>query len=154
MGTDRLHGIRRCLFAAIATVLATAIAGCDPFASFSRIALNEPLTIQDTAFIQPKTTTFLQVVEQLGPPNELRGTAEGAVAVYYFLDGKRTRINYAAPAQVFQAFVPDLVVSVWGLGVDQLTVWFDEHWVASDYGFAFNANVVQFRLLPARQAED
>jgi len=154
LGTDSLHGIRRCLFAAAAAVLATAIEGCDPFASFSRIALNKPLATQDAAFIQPKTTTFIQVVEQLGPPNELRGTSEGAVAIYYFLDGKQTRINYLAPAQVFQAFIPDLVVNVWGLGVDQLTIWFDDHWVASDYGFAFNANVVQFRLLPARQAED
>ncbi len=149
-----MHGIRRCLFAAVVAVLATAIAGCDPFASFSRMTLNTPLTAQDTVFIQPKTTTFVQVVEQLGPPNELRGTSEGAVAVYYFLDGKRTRINYTAPAQVVQAFVPDLVVSVWGLGVDQLTIWFDDRWVASDYGFAFNKKVGQFRLLPARQAEN
>jgi hypothetical protein len=149
-----MKGVRRCLLATIATVLATAIVGCDPFASFSRIALNKPLTTQDTAFIQPKTTTFIQIVEQLGPPNELRGTSGGAVAMYYFLDGKRTRINYAAPAQVFQAFVPDLVVSVWGLGVDQLTIWFDDRWVASDYGFAFSTNVGQFRLLPTRQAEN
>jgi hypothetical protein len=149
-----MYGIRRSLFAVIAAVLVTAIAGCDPFASFSRVALNRPLTTQDTAFIQPKMTTFMQIVEHLGPPNEVRGTSGGAVAMYYFLDGKQTRINYAAPAQVFQAFVPDLVVSVWGLGVDQLTIWFDDRWVASDYGFAFNTNVGQFRLLPVRQAEN
>jgi hypothetical protein len=149
-----MGSIRSCVSAAVAAALVMALAGCDPFASFSRIAFNKPLTTKDTDFIQPKTTTFIQVVEQLGPPNELRGTSEGAVAVYYFLDGKRTRINYTAPTQVVQAFVPDLVVSVWGLGVDQLTIWFDDRWVASDYGFAFNTKVDQFRLLPARQAEN
>ncbi len=148
---ERIHSGRR---AAVVAALAVTLAGCDPLASFSRITLNTPLTAQETAFIQPKTTTFIQVVEQLGPPNELRGTSEGAVAVYYFLDGKRTRINYTAPAQLVQAFIPDLVVSVWGVGVDQLTIWFDDRWVARDYGFAFNKKIDQFRLLPARQAEN
>jgi len=140
--------------AAVVMALLMILAGCDPIASFSRITLNKPLTAQEAAFIQPKTTTFAQVVDQLGPPNELRGTAEGAVAVYYFLDGKRTRVNYTAPAQVVQALVPDLVVSVWGVGVDQLTIWFDDRWVALDYGFAFNKKIGQFRLLPAREAEN
>jgi hypothetical protein len=149
-----MERIRLCRRSVVAASLVMALLGCDPIASFSRITLNMPLTAQDTAFIQPKTTTFVQIVEQLGPPNELKGTPEGAVVVYYFLDGKRTRINYTAPAQVVQAFVPDLVVSVWGLGVDQLTIWFDDRWVASDYGFAFNKQVGQFRLLPARQAEN
>lgn len=142
-----------CSRAAVAAVLIVAFAGCDPIVSFSRITLNTPLTAQETDFIQPKMTTFVQIVEQLGPPNELKGTPEGAVAVYYFLDGKRTRVNYTAPAQVVQAFIPDLVVSVWGVGVDQLTIWFDDRWVARDYGFAFNRKIGQFRLLPTREAE-
>lgn len=146
--------IGACRRSVSAAVLVTALLGCDPLASFSRITLNTPLTAQDTAFIQFKTTTFVQIVEQFGPPNELRSTSEGVVAVYYFLDGKRTRINYTAPTQLLQAFVPDLVVSVWGIGVDQLTIWFDDRWVARDYGFAFNTKVEQFRLLPARQAQN
>ncbi len=143
-----------CSRAAVAAVLIVAFAGCDPLVSFSRMTLNTPLTVQETDFIQPKTTTFVQIVEQLGPPNEIRGTSEGAVAVYYFLDGKRTRVNYTAPAQFVQALVPDLVVSVWGIGMDQLTIWFDDRWVARDYGFAFNKKIGQFRLLPAREAEN
>jgi hypothetical protein len=139
---------------AAAVVMALVLAGCDPIVSFSRMTLNTPITAQETAFIQTKTTTFVQIVEQLGPPNELKGTSEGVVAVYYFLDGKRTRVNYTAPAQFVQAFIPDLVVSVWGVGVDQLTIWFDDRWVARDYGFAFNKKIGQFRLLPSREAEN
>jgi len=146
--------IHICSRSAAAVILVLPLVGCDPIASFSRVTLNTPLTAQETAFIQSKMTTFIQIVEQLGPPNELKGTSEGAVAVYYFLDGKRTRINYTAPAQFVQALIPDLVVSVWGVGVDQLTIWFDDRWVALDYGFTFNKKIGQFRLLPARQAEN
>lgn len=134
--------------------LALALAGCDPFVSFSRVTFNAPLTDQDTVFLQPKTATLAQVVEQLGAPNEIRGTEDGAVAVYYFLRGKRTRVNYMAPAQVVQALIPDVVVSVGGIGVDQLTIWFDERWIVRDHGFACNKKIDQFRLVPARQAQE
>ena len=134
--------------------LALALAGCDPFVSFSRISFNTPLTDQDAALLKPGTTTLAQVVEQLGAPNEIRGTDDGAVAVYYFLGGRRTRVNYTAPAQVIQIFVPDIVMNVGGIGVDQLTIWFDGQWVMRDHGFAFNKKIDQFRLVPTREAKE
>jgi hypothetical protein len=145
---------RECFPRLAVLTLALVLAGCDPFISFSRISFNAPLTDQDTAFLKPNTATLAQVVEQLGAPNEIRGADGGAVAVYYFLRGKRTRVNYLAPAQVVQAFIPDVVVNVGGIGVDQLTIWFDERWIVRDHGFAFNKKIDQFRLVPARQAQE
>src|SRR2546426_7622000 len=76
------------------------LTGCG-FFSTARVTVNDPIQPDDMVFIVPGKTTFMEVVAQLGTPDELTGMAHGAVVVYHFRDAKYSRINFGWPSHFF-----------------------------------------------------
>jgi hypothetical protein len=113
------------------------VSGCG-FVSFARLTVNDPIGEQDVAFIKAGQTTFAEIVQKLGAPDELNARDHGAVAVYHFRDARYSRLNLGWPLHFFLPVSPDLILAAGGLGTDQFLVTFDERWVAQDRAFAFH----------------
>ena len=120
--------------AALLCVL-SAMSGCG-FITFARVTVNDPISLEDVAFIVPGETTFSEIITRLGAPNDLAASDVGAVASYHFLDVRYSRINLAWPAQIWSSLIPDFIMSATGLGTDVFQVIFDRRWVAQHHAFA------------------
>ena len=126
------------LAATVIFVVGLALGGCG-FVSFTRVTVNDPIYPEDVAFIKSGTTTFAEVVKELGVPDELSGTDGGAVAVYHFRDAKYSRLNLGWPLRFWLPVSPDLILAAGGLGTDEFLVTFDLQWVAREHAFARHA---------------
>ncbi|MDR4467506.1 MAG: hypothetical protein MRJ68_04290 [Nitrospira sp.] len=116
-------------------LMVTLIGGCG-FADFARIRMNEPLTMEDVAFIHPAHTTFAEVIDRLGTPHDLLESETGVIAVYRFLDARYSRINYGVLASAWSPVTPDLITEGLDVGVDQLEVQLDKEWKVRGVEFA------------------
>lgn len=122
--------------------------GCG-FVTFARVTINDPISVADVAFIVPGQTTFAEVVQRLGAPDELVGSDDGAVIFYHFRDAKYSRINLSWPAQVvWSSFVPDFILSGAGLGSDVFQVSFDRQWIVQHHEFARHVRASRYRPWP------
>ncbi|MEW6545169.1 MAG: hypothetical protein AB1411_16380 [Nitrospirota bacterium] len=127
--------------------MALVLSGCG-FATFTRLSLNDPIKPEDVAFIELGKTTFSEIQEKLGAPNEIRGIEDGAVATYYFLDLKYSRINYGWPLQLVSPVQPDLILGGGGLATDTFQVVFGPGWVARRHAFTKHVDPSRYGLWP------
>jgi len=134
---------------ALTLVMVLVASGCG-FVTFARVSVNNPLRVGDVAFITPGRTTFVTVVDRLGPPNELAELHDGIVATYYFLDAKYSRVNFGWFARFWLPVSPDVVLAGGGLGTDMFQVLFDRDWVAIDAAFAYHTGTPSFSPWPFR----
>lgn len=107
------------------------IDGCG-FADFARVSVNEPITIEDVAFIHPDQTTFAEVIDKLGTPDELLESETGVIAVYRFLDARYSRINYGVLASAWSPVTPDLITEGLGMQPNRLNIRLSPTWVVQD----------------------
>jgi len=169
--TARLHGrpwLSGCLL-----VVSLTMSGC-PLV-WQRVSINQTITAEATTFIAPGKTTFAEVVERLGAPNEIstlddestyslirrpmkRNTPRmdtisrhGAVVRYGFLDAKRFRANFTWGLQ-FVLNAPgaptDVELGSGGIGMDELLIVFDSNWVVQQHAFAKHRDASRYRLWP------
>lgn len=117
--------------------------------TWQRLALNQPISGDDVAFIVDGTTRLTEVVNRLGSPDEIRAVGDSVVARYHFSDGRYFRADYGWGLRfVFPFLTPDLVLGGGGFGTDIFQVTCDPQWVVRDHAFAWHANSSEFRLWP------
>lgn len=133
--------------ATVILIVLLALTGCGLFSS-ARVTINDQIQPGDVTFIVSGKTTFTEVVAQLGAPDELTGTAHGAVSVYHFRDAKYSRVNFGWPLRFFLPVSPDMVLAGGGLGTDVFQVFFDSQWVAQTYAFAYHSRGPSFNPWP------
>jgi hypothetical protein len=128
-------------------IMSCTLTGCG-FYTAARVTVNDQITQEDVAFIQPGKTTLIEVVSRLGAPDELTGEDYGAIITYHFRDAKYSRLNLGWPLRFWLPVQPDMIVVGGALGNDMFQVAFDQHWVAQHHAFAKHAQAVQHRLWP------
>src|SRR5574341_1030076 len=119
----------------LASSLILMIYGCG-LATFARVTVNDPITNETVAFIEPGVTTLDDVVAKLGAPDELEGLEHGAVMSYHFRDGKYSRLNLLWPLRLLLPENPDLILGGGGLGTDLFQVFLDNRWVVQTHAFS------------------
>lgn len=110
------------------------IEGCG-FADFARVSVNEPITMEDVAFIHPGQTTFAEVIDRLGTPDELVESETGVIVVYRFLDARYSRINYGSLARPWSPVTPDVITEGLGMRLHRLTIRLSPTWVVQRTDF-------------------
>lgn len=123
------------LFLCSCNLLPVLLAGCG-FITMAHITVNDPIGQEDVAFIIPGRTTFSEVVERLGAPDELVGAEEGAVVFYHFRDAKYSRVNFGWPLRFWTPVQPDFIFSGAGFGTDVFQIAFDHDWIVQYHSFA------------------
>jgi hypothetical protein len=131
--------------------LALTLSGCG-FATFARVTVNDPITPETVAFIEPGSTTLSDVVAKLGAPDEMKGLEGGAVVSYHFRDVKYSRLNLLWPLRFLLPENPDFILGGGGIGTDLFQVFLDERWIVQTHAFSQQANANRFRLWPFGQA--
>ncbi|MFO0780162.1 MAG: hypothetical protein U0223_21450 [Nitrospira sp.] len=110
------------------------IEGCG-FADFARVSVNEPITMEDVAFIRPDQTTFAEVIDKLGTPDELVESETGVIVVYRFLDARYSRINYGSLASPWSPVTPDVITEGLGMRLHRLNIRLSPTWVVQRTDF-------------------
>ena len=105
------------------------------FADFARVSVNEPITMEDVAFIRPDRTTFAEVIDRLGTPDAFIESDVGVIAVYRFLDAKYSRINYGIVASAWSPVTPDLITEGLGMRLNRLNIRLSSTWVVQRTDF-------------------
>ncbi len=131
----------------VACFVPLGLSGCG-FATVARLSINDPIRPEEVAFIVPGWTTFAEIVEHLGAPDELAALDEGAVVAYHFRDAKYTRVNFGWPARFWLTVSPDFILSTGGLGTDVFEVTFDARWVVREHAFTKHSGHARFNLWP------
>jgi hypothetical protein len=147
--TYRRSPIVYCLWP-IASCLALLLSGCG-LATFARVTVNEPITSETVAFIEPGSTTLADIVAKLGAPDEMEGLEGGAVVSYHFRDFKYSRLNFLWPLRFVLPENPDLILGGGGLGTDLFQVFLDDRWVVQTHAFSQQTNANRFKLWPFGQ---
>jgi hypothetical protein len=142
---------------------------------WQRVSINRTITPEAITFIEPGKTTFAEVVERLGAPDEITplddesaytsfgrrrvqkaprtmsASGHGAVARYQFVDVKRVRVNFTWGLQ-FVLNTPgvptDAELGGTGLGRDELLIVLDSGWVVQQHAFAKQSDATTYRLWP------
>ncbi|MER3422103.1 MAG: hypothetical protein C4293_01560, partial [Nitrospiraceae bacterium] len=117
------------------------VASCPCFRSPAAVLLlwrNDPIDEEDVAFIIPGQTTFSEIIERLGAPDELAGVEDGkrAVIFYHFRDAKYSRVNFGWPLRFWTPVQPDFIFSGLGFGTDVFEVALNRDWVVQYHAFA------------------
>ena len=120
------------------------ISGCD----FRKVVINEPISTQDVTFITPGETSFLQVVEQLGAPDEIEGSDEVMFFRYRFRTTKMMRINFGWILRIWSPVAPPLSMGRGDTGMDVFQVAFDSNWIAQESAFATPSKTTRFNFWP------
>lgn len=113
----------------------TLIDGCG-FADFARVSVNEPITMDNVAFIRPDQTTFAEVIARLGTPDEFLDSETGVFVVYRFLDARYSRINYGSLASAWSPVTPDLITEGLGMRLNRLTIRLSPTWIVHHIEFS------------------
>lgn len=113
------------------------LTGCG-FITVAHITVNDPIDEEDVAFIIPGQTTFSEIIERLGAPDELAGVEDGkrAVIFYHFRDAKYSRVNFGWPLRFWTPVQPDFIFSGLGFGTDVFEVALNRDWVVQYHAFA------------------
>ncbi len=138
---------------ALLLVLLLVASGCP--IRWQRVTLNHPIKSADVAFIVPGQTTFTDVLQQLGVPDQLKDSKAGPIAQYDFLDVKQFKVDllwglpFVVPALLV---VPDSArnfdLEGGGVGSDHFRVFFDSNWVTRYYAFEIHSKATEFVLWP------
>jgi hypothetical protein len=153
MKASTAHADRKMLHGGLSMfvcVLLAGLFGCTrgPVA-WQRLSLNEPIASSDVAFIVDGVTRLDEVVDRLGPPDEMRPAGELVVARYHFTDGKYFRADFGWGLRFLMPFAtPEGVLGGGGFGTDIFQIACDSRWVVQEHTFAWHTNSSTFRLWP------
>lgn len=129
---------------------AGALGGCGPI-GWTRVTLNRPLQPQDVAFIEPRRTTWDEVMGRLGAPDGLIRTADGLAADYISSDGRSFSVNLGWPLNFVTpiSYVPhDFSLGGRGIGTRTFEVAFDAHGIVVYAAFVPGGPASQYRAWP------
>lgn len=133
--------------------LCLCIPGCP--IRWQRVTLNYPIRADDVSFIVPGQTTFKQVLEKLGVPDQIEHSTIGPITQYDFLDAKEFKVDllsvlpFVVPTV---ALVPgsyrQLELQSGGIGPDHFRVFFDSNWIVQSYAFEIHPQATEYLLWP------
>lgn len=116
---------------------------------WQRVTINDPIKPENVTFIMPGKTTFAEILERLGAPNEMSESHLGPVARYRFLDEKYFRVNFGWALRFINPFLsPDMSLGGGGIGTDEFQVVFDSNWIVQWYAFASASEAARFTYWP------
>jgi len=136
--------VRTTVFGPLLLAALVCTGGCN----IARITINNPLTPNDVAFIEPGKTTFGDVLATLGTPDALSDSNEGIVATYRFMDLKYSRVNFGWVFRFWSPVDPDLVISRTGVGSDAFEVFYDPQGIVSHHAFLHRDAGPRFNPIP------
>lgn len=126
------------------------LSSCGTPILWQRVTINEPIKSEDLAFIIPGRTTFPEILEKLGTPDDISGSKRGPVAHYRYLDQKSFRIDLAWPLRFFiplfaiPVISPEMSFRDASLGTDVFLVLFDSNWIVQEHAFSNRAHTAGF----------
>jgi hypothetical protein len=126
------------------------LSSCGAPIQWQRVTINEPIKPEELAFIIPGRTTFPEILEKLGTPDEISGSKRGPVAHYRYLDQKSFRVDLAWPLRFFiplfaiPVVSPEMSLRDASLGTDVFMVFLDSNWIVQEHAFARQAQSARF----------
>ncbi len=98
------------------------------FAECSRVSVNEPIAMEDVAFIRPDQATLAEVIDKVGTPDEPLASETGAIVGYRFLDARYSRINYGILASAWSPVTPYVITEGLGVRLNRLSIRLSPTW--------------------------
>jgi hypothetical protein len=125
-------------------VVFSVFAGCE----FRKIVLNDPISPAQVQFIVSGRTTFSDVVEQIGAPDEIKGDGTDLVFRYHYLVSKGLRVNFGSILRIWSPVSPAMILSRGEAGTDVFQVVFDSHGIAQEHAFSKHIRNPRFNFWP------
>ena len=135
-----------------AAIVATelSVASCGPI-GWVRVTVNHPLDAHDVAFIVPGHTTWGDVTNRLGAPDQLAGAGDALVADYFYSDSKSFNVNLGWPLGFIGpvSYAPhSLTLGGQGIGIHTFQVAVDSRGIVEWADFRRGEAASQYRLWP------
>lgn len=136
-----------CLMVALLAVHLV-LTGC-PIIVWQRVTINKPIKPETVAFIIPGKTTWAEILEKLGAPDEISESQLGPVARYRFLDEKYFRVNFGWGLRFILPLIsPDMSLGGGGIGTDEFQVVLDSNWIVRWHAFSNESRASRFNFWP------
>ena len=113
-----------------------------------RLTVNDPIRPDDVAFIQEGHTTLAEVVERLGPPDDISAVGNALVARYRFRDGKYFKIDFGRLLGFWSPVTPEMSIARGQLETDVFQVVLDSNGIVQEHAFAFQSPATRFNPWP------
>ena len=113
-----------------------------------RLTVNDPIRPDDVAFIQEGQTTLTEVVERLGPPDDISAAGNAMVARYRFRDGKYFKIDAGRLLAFWSPVTPEMSIARGQLETDVFQVVLDSNGIVQEHAFAFQSPATRFNPWP------
>jgi hypothetical protein len=137
------HGCRMlaglCLLA-----VALALSSCQ----WRRLTVNDPIHSDTVAFIQSGRTTFTEVVDKLGPPDDIAAAGNTMVARYRFRDGKYFKIDAGRLLAFWSPVTPEMSMARGQMETDIFQVVLNSKGIVQEHAFAFQSPSTRFNPWP------
>lgn len=127
------------------------LSSCGTPIQWQRLTINEPIKPEEVAFIIPGRTTFPEILEKLGAPDDISGSKRGPVVHYRYLDQKSFRVDFAWPLRfliplfAIPVISPEMSFRDGSIGTDFFMVFLDSNWIVQGHAFGRHspANLIQ-----------
>ena len=122
---------------------------------WQRVTFNHSIKSDDVSFIVPGHTTFREVLEKLGVPDQIKHSNIGPITQYDFLDAKEFKVDllsalpFVVPAvAVVPGSYRQLELQSGGIGPDHFRVFFYSNWIVHSYAFEIHPQATEYILWP------
>lgn len=119
------------LNAALLGILILFLSGC----AVRRVEFNEPITAEQLRFIRLGETTLQQVVERLGPPEDITMEADQLIAEFRWSTARSASLNLGYLFRLISPVSPTLTLSGTGINVEHVQFLCDERLTVRAYAF-------------------
>lgn len=116
---------------AVVVVCVALMAGC----SLRRVMVNDVIAPQQVVFIESGSTTMMQVVAQIGAPDEMLESEFGLATIYQWSDTKASGVDFGFIARFFSPYSPSMTLARTGIDMEQFHVHYDTQGVVRTFGF-------------------
>ena len=100
-----------------------------------RVDYNTPITPEALSFIRAGETTFHQVVEQLGAPEDITAMSDQIVAEFKWSTTRSSSLNLGYLFRIVSPVAPTMTLSGTGINVQRLLIICDDQLLVRSYAF-------------------
>ena len=120
---------RTCGLAIVLLIMCGLLDSC----SLRRVNFNEPITQENLSFIQPGLTTLHQVVERLGPPEDIAIGSTELIAEFKWSTTRSASLDLGYLFKLVSPVSPPVTLSGTGINIEHLLVICDGQFVVRSY---------------------
>ncbi|MBM4126839.1 MAG: hypothetical protein FJ247_05740 [Nitrospira sp.] len=117
--------------AVVALVLCLTISSC----SVRRVNFNEPIAGDALTFIKTGETTLQEVVDRLGPPEEIVTTTGQFIAEFKWSTTRSSSLDFGHVFKIVSPVTPSMTLSGTGINVERFLVICDDRLIVRSYAF-------------------